>query len=238
LDSYPGNGRGAIYGNNDDKNASLWHDLFTPSNMIFYNSSSYNINAAPILSADGGRSLLIKNVYGKSNTLSGISGTNPRTFEAWVKLNSLNNISIASIGTYTSYDFFEMAVDNGKLLLNIGPDFSSILNIKSNRTLQTNTWYHLVIVYDPFLDFTDAVYGYFIYINGAYDTDWLANIGKTNIELFFTENQQNTTNTNIYVGNSLRPFNGKLGSLKIYKRVLSATEILNRFNATKARFGY
>jgi hypothetical protein len=93
LDSYPGNGRGAIYGNNDDKNASLWHDLFTPSNMIFYNSSSYNINAAPILSADGGRSLLIKNVYGKSNTLSGISGTNPRTFEAWVKLNSLNNIS-------------------------------------------------------------------------------------------------------------------------------------------------
>jgi hypothetical protein len=61
---------------------------------------------------------------------------------------------------------------------------------------------------------------------------------KTNIEVLFTENQQNTTNTNIYVGNSLRPFNGKLGSLKIYKRVLSATEILNKFNATKSRFGY
>jgi hypothetical protein len=48
----------------------------------------------------------------------------------------------------------------------------------------------------------------------------------------------NTTNTNIYIGNSLRPFNGKLGSLKVYKRVLSPTEILNKYNATKSRFGY
>jgi hypothetical protein len=242
LDSYPGNDRGTIYGNTNNKSAFIVHDLYTTSNLIFYNSSSYDVNqlAAPILSADGGRSLLINNIYGKTNTLSGISGYNRRTFEAWVKLNSLNNISIASIGTYTDYDFFEMAVDNGKLLLNIAPNFSSNLNLKSNRTLQTNTWYHLVIDYNPLVDLTVANNIYSIYINGVLDNDYLtqviADASKTSINPFF--NAASTTNTNIYVGNSLRPFNGKLGSLKIYKRALSATEVLSRYNASKSRFGY
>ena len=172
--------------------------------------------------------------------MSGISGYNRRTFEAWVKLNSLNNISIVSIGTYTDYNFFDMAVDNGKLLLNIAPNFSSNLNLKSNRTLQTNTWYHLVIVYDPLVDLTVPNNIYSIYINGVLDNDYLtqviADASKTSINPYF--NAASTTNTNIYIGNSLRPFNGKLGSLKIYKRVLSATEVLSRYNASKSRFGY
>jgi hypothetical protein len=242
LDSYPGNDRGTIYGNTNNKSAFIVHDLYTTSNLIFYNSSSYDVNqlAAPILSADGGRSFLINNIYGKTNTLSGISGYNRRTFEAWVKLNSLDNISIVSIGTYTDNDLFEMAVDNGKLILNIGPNFSSKLNLKSNRTLQTNTWYHLVIANDPWLSLSQSTNFYNIYINGVLDNNWLtqvlADASKTSIDAIFTN--LNTTNTNIYIGNSLRPFNGKLGSLKIYQRVLSATEILNRFNATKSRFGY
>jgi hypothetical protein len=48
----------------------------------------------------------------------------------------------------------------------------------------------------------------------------------------------NTTNTNIYIGNRLRPFNGKLGALKIYKVELSASDVLNKYNATKSRYGY
>ena len=236
LDSYPGTGiaTSLVTGGN------AWHDLSSKKSLFFSNSSDYNTNAAPILSPDGGRSLLINNIYGKSNTLSGISGYNRRTFEAWVKLNSLNNISIVSIGTYTDYDFFEMAVDNGKLILNIAPNFSSNLILKSNRTLQTNTWYHLVIVYDPLVDLTVPNNVYTIYINGAYDNDWLtqviADASKTSINSFFYASS--TTNTNIYIGNSLRPFNGKLGSLKIYKRVLRASEVLNSFNMTKSRFGY
>jgi len=242
LDSYPGNDRGTIYGNTNNKSAFIVHDLYTTSNLIFYNSSSYDVNqlAAPILSADGGRSFLINNIYGKTSTYSGISGNGRRTFEAWVKLNSLNNISIASIGTYTDNDLFEMAVDNGKLILNIGPNFSSKLNLKSNRTLQTNTWYHLVIANDPWLSLSQYTNFYNIYINGVLDNDWstqvIADASQTSIQPYFTN--LNTTNTNIYVGNSLRPFNGKLGSLKIYKRVLSTTEVLNRFNAAKSRYGY
>lgn len=241
LDSYPGNGRGASYGNTNNKSAFIVHDLFSNTNLFFFKSSSYDVNqlAGPILTADGGRSLLINNIYGKTNNYTFISGENGRSIEAWVKFNNLNNNSVVSIGSIANYDLFEMAADGGKLLLNIGVDFSSKLNLKSNQTLSTNKWYHIVIEYDPMLEFSQS--GFFnIFINGVLDNDWITqantDISKTSIDAFFTD--YNTTNTNILVGNSLRPFNGKLGSLKVFKRILNPTEVQNRYNATKSRFGY
>lgn len=235
LDSYPGNGRGSSYGNNNNKSAYFAHDLYSGTNLIFYNSSSYNNNqyAAPILSADGGRSLLFKDIYGKTNAASGISGNDRRSFEAWVKFNTLNDNSVVSIGNLANNDLFEMAVNNGKLILSNGTNLNGNLNIKSDRTLLANTWYHIVIVCD-YYDMDGQIL--YIYINGAIDNDYVRSFYATDIDTYFSP--INTTNTNIYIGNSLRPFNGKLGVLKVYKRVLSATEILNKFNATKARFGY
>ena len=240
LDSYPGNDHGTSYGNTNNKSAFLWHDVYSSSNVFFFKSISYNVSdlIGPVLNADGGRSLLMNNIYGKSNNYSFISGYGRRTFEAWVKFNSLNNNSVVSIGNLANNDLFEMAVNNGKLILNTGADFASNLNIKSNRTLLTNTWYHIVIVYDPYLELSQIPTFFTIYINGTFDNDYYtaSNANQTSIDAVFTP--INTTNTNIYIGNSLRPFSGKLGLLKIYKRVLSASEILNKYNATKARFGY
>ena len=240
LDSYPGNDHGTSYGNTNNKSAFLWHDVYSSSNVFFFKSISYNVSdlIGPVLNADGGRSLLMNNIYGKSNNYSFISGYGRRTFEAWVKFNTLNNNSVVSIGNLANNDLFEMAVNNGKLILNTGADFASNLNIKSNRTLLTNTWYHIVIVYDPYLELSQIPTFFTIYINGTFDNDYYTalNAKQTSIDAFFTP--INTTNTNIYIGNSLRPFNGKLGSLKIYKRVLSASEVLNRYNATKGRYGY
>ena len=240
LDSYPGNDHGTDYGNTNNKSAAVLHDLNTTTNLIFYNNLSYNENqlASPILTKDGGRSLLINNIYGKTNTESNISGNDLRSFEVWVKLNSLNNNSIVSIGTNSNSRLYEMAVDNGKLLINIGPNFSSKLNVKSNRTLQTNTWYHIVVDYDN-SDLPSGLIGlYTIYINGVIDNNWLSAYlaSQTNINPYSQTSL--TDNTSIYIGNSLRPFNGKLGMLNVYKRAPTAEEILSKFNATKARFGY
>lgn len=237
LDSYPGNGRGTTYGNTNNKSAFIWHDLYKSTNIFFYNSSSYDVNqlAGPILNADGGHSLFINNIYGKTNTISGISAYARRSFEAWVKFNTLNNNSVISIGNMANYDLFEMAANNNKLILSIGTDLTSNLNIKSNRTLNTNNWYHVVIVYNPYN--ANGKF-YYLYINGSLDNDYYSALSasQTTIDAIFT--QQNTTNTNIYIGNSLRPFNGKLGILQIYNRELGADEVLNKYNATKSRYGY
>jgi hypothetical protein len=121
--------------------------------------------------------------------------------------------------------------------LNTGVDFSSNLNIKSNRTLLTNTWYHIVVVYDAWMEIQQDPKLFMIYINGAFENDYWTAMNANQISFDALFSPINTTNTTIKLGNSLRPFNGKLGILKVYKRVLSASEILNKFNATKSRFG-
>ena len=82
----------------------------------------------------------------------------------------------------------------------------------------------------------DTILSDYCKINGAIDNDYVRSFYATDIDTYFFP--INTTNTNVYIRNSLRPFNGKLGSLKIYKRVLRASEVLNSFNMTKSRFGY
>jgi hypothetical protein len=187
-----------------------------------------------MLSADGGRSLFINNIYGRTTTASGISGSASRSIEAWVKFNTLNNNSVVSIGNLANANLFEMAVNDNKLILSSGTDLNQGYNIKSISSLNTNTWYHIVITYKPPSVVNDGLF-YTIYINGIFDNNYYNAVvaGRSAIEPTI-----NTTNTNIYIGNTLRPFNGKLGVLKIYNIELNATEVLNKYNATKNRYGY
>jgi hypothetical protein len=249
LDSYPGNGHG--FDINKIKSASSWYDPSSSFKLSFYNSSNLIQPASPVLTSDGGRSLLFNNIYGQTNILSGISGDGARTFEAWVKFNNLNNNSVVSIGNLENFDLFEMAVNNNKLILSTGTDLALTYNLKSIRTLSINTWYHIVITYSPILDQNSE--NYIIYINGAFDNSylnqininynsWFSNPGfnfnpPTNI--VYTEMERpNTTNTNIFIGNRLRSFNGKLGILNIYNRMLTAGEVLFNYNMNKSRYGY
>jgi hypothetical protein len=75
-----------------------------------------------------------------------------------------------------------------------------------------------------------------MYINGIKDNDFFNRDGEYNHSIDIT--LVNSTSTPVYIGTSLRPFNGKLGILKVYRKELLETEVLNRFNATKSRFGY
>lgn len=234
LDSYPGTGKGSVL----IPGGYVWHDLSAIQSLNFYNSLSYNKIAAPILIADGGRSLFIQNIYGRTNLNTFISGKSSKTIEAWVKFNTLDNNSVVSIGNIADYDLFEMAAVNNKLVLNIGAALSSNLNIKSTSTLSTNRWYHVVITYNQNFGVSSSIsYGAFrIYINGVKDNDYFISHGAGNDNIDLT--RVNATSTNVYIGNSLSPFNGKLGILKVYRRELKANEILDKYNATKTRFGY
>jgi hypothetical protein len=243
LDSYPGNGHG--FNGNNINNASTWHDPSSGANFIFYNSYSLSQLASPILTADGGRSLLFNNIYGQTNIVAEISGQGARTFEAWVKFNNLNNNSVVSIGDMANFDLFEMAVNNNKLILSTGTDLAGTFNLKSIRTLSINTWYHIVITYSPILD--QNLENYIIYINGAFDNSYVNQIVLNFISynsyydnnIVDTEMQRPTTTfTNIFLGNRLRSFNGKLGILNIYNRMLTAGEVLFNYNVNKSRYGH
>ena len=216
VDSYPGSSK---Y-NNTPSNGK-WYNLFGfNNNLEFYKNVNYDEIATPILRNDGGRSFEFQGVYAKSNNLSDISGASPITIEAWVKFKSLSNGSFVSIGEDQDRKLFELALFNNRLSLNPGGKYNN--TVLNYNFLDLNTWYHVVYTYD-------GNNKYYMYTNGVYSEV---------VTLLGGPLYQNTTNTPLYIGKSQRPFNGRIGLLKVYKRRLSSTEIRQKYIDTKARFGY
>jgi hypothetical protein len=97
------------------------------------------------------------------------------------------------------------------------------------QTIPVNTWTNLSLTYNG--GTINSINGVSLYINGVLKTSLFPNGNLT----------LNTTNSQLYLGyegaGSRNPMNGRTSNCKIYNRALSATEILQNYNATKTRFG-
>jgi hypothetical protein len=107
----------------------------------------------------------------------------------------------------------------------------------SDFSVSTNEWYNIVVTYDGSID-DDSRYN--IYANGSIKNKVIA----------FTSNSFPTStpvgNARVSIGatigkkmtnSPLSLFNGSMGNIAIYNKVLSASEILQNYNATKGRYG-
>jgi len=200
---------------------NIWNDLSGSNHMKFYTNSSYNVNANPTFSTDGGGSLITTGIFGKSISNSGITGAAPRSMEAWVKFNSIASNAVLSIGSTTCNGLFELMAYQNNIIDHIWCAY-----LPSSTVISTNTWYHLIITYD-------GTTNHFIYINGI-QVATSSSFSGPNTPL-------STVNTPIYIGPAATTtwgaFNGKIGVLRIYDRVLSPSEITTNFNALQTRFG-
>jgi hypothetical protein len=200
---------------------NVWNDLSGANHMKFYSNSSYNVNANPTFSTDGGGSLITTGIFGKSMNNSGITGGAPRSFEAWVKFNSITSNAVMSIGSSPCNGLFELMAYQNNIIDHIWCAY-----LPSSTVLSTNTWYHVIITYDGSTN-------HFVYING---------VQVATSSTFSGPNTPLTTvNTPIYIGPAVTTtwgaFNGKIGVLRIYNRVLSPSEVTTNFNALQTRFG-
>lgn len=103
-----------------------------------------------------------------------------------------------------------------------GSTFGSVMSV-SSATL--NSLYNVTVVFQGSISFQ-------IYINGILNNSSVASIAsitKGAAAAFQLGDDPS-------VGNSLY-FQGNIHSLKVYNRALSATEVLQNFNATRGRFG-
>jgi hypothetical protein len=203
--SYPGSG-------------NVWNDLKGTNNVKFYSNSAYNVNANPTYSNDGGGSLITTGIFGKSINNSGITGSVARSMEAWVKFNSVAGNAVISIGGSVTLNntLYELMAYSNNVIEHYWGSFT-----QSSTVLSTNTWYHIVILYD-------GTTNHYIYINGV-------QVG------FSATPTLNTSNTPIYIGPAVTTtwgaFNGKIAALRIYNRALSSADVTANFNALKSRFG-
>jgi hypothetical protein len=200
---------------------NVWNDLSGSNHMKFYTNSSYNVNANPTFSSDGGGSLITTGIFGKSMNNSGITGAAPRSFEAWVKFNSITSNAVMSIGSSPCNSLFELMAYQNNIIDHIWCAY-----LPSSTVLSTNTWYHVIITYD-------GTTNHFVYINGVQVAASSSFNGQSST--------LTTLNTPIYIGPAVTTtwgaFNGKIGVLRIYDRVLSPSEITTNFNALHTRFG-
>ena len=202
---------------------NVWNDLKGTNNVKFYSNSAYNVNANPTYSIDGGGSLITTGIFGKSINNSGITGSVARSMEAWVKFNSVAGNAVISIGGSVTLNntLYELMAFSNNAIEHIWGTFT-----KSSTVLTTNTWYHIVIIYD-------GTTNHFVYINGV-QVGVSTSVDRNNLAL-------NTGNTPIYIGTAVTTswgaFDGKIGALRLYNRALSSADVTANFNALKSRFG-
>ena len=157
----------------------------------------------------------------------------PCTFSMWVNFNSLTGYQTL-IGQDTSASiirgrfYFQKAGGTSEgLILNV-VNFSIVLSSNSIvvanaiNPVVTNRWYN----YSAVLTTTTLA----LYENGILQNT----VNDSNT--FLTPNTTITLNAGYYNNSIVDYVNGKSSSFQIYNRALSATEILQNYNATKSRF--
>jgi len=190
-------------------------------------------------------------------------GTNDRVSTADIDLSSTDKITISfwcKILAYTE------TAGTGKIIFEISDNFNSslvgcnvayadasngswsgfpiTLNLKGNngynlsgfdKTLVNDLkWHHWTCVFDKSLGSADGVQETILYIDGIERSPTVI------VQIYRKNNTNNFGNAPLHVGQrtgNVAPANIEIAAFQIYNRVLSAAEILQNYNATKARFG-
>jgi hypothetical protein len=199
------------------------------------NGPSYNISNAGNIVFDG------TNDFVNINHSSSLNLSNNFTVSVFTKVNTdvftpgccnayniitkKTSINNSNKGWICSYDFRTSGVI--QLRVNDGVTFSSDVTPVSDINLrniycQTGTFVHSC--------WTLSGYNAGFYVNGIYRRTTTTNNIRTDV----LSDYGNSVNINI--GSASASVNFSLGSLSIYNRVLSASEILQNYNALKGRF--
>ena len=190
---------------------TTWYDLSgNGNNGTLTNGPSFQSTNQGIIEFDGTNDYV--NVA-NSDTLDGFSSV---TFEAWVNPdNSASYRRIFDKNYNNSYNF--SLANNNTFYIYINGSFSN-----SNTTVNPDEWQLLTATYNG----TSAIF----YKNGSIvQTNAFAHgaVGTNSDDLRIGTNYNSTTSQ----------FNGHIGLCKIYSKELTASEVLQNYNATKTRFG-
>ena len=204
--------------------STTWRDLSsTGNNGALTNGPTYS-------SANGGSIVFDgTNDICDIQTTPLISATAPQTLNAFCKLTatgfsgeiiSLNNSATSTtirIYYHTDNKFYASVVRQNIVDQGIG---SSVIT-------DTNNFYMITGV------FTGTLMS--IYINGVFVNSTSYTTGG--ISQFNSRSSVGASYNNASPGSPQRYFNGRIATAQIYDRALTASEILQNYNSTKARFG-
>jgi hypothetical protein len=218
------------------KNGTTWYDIKNTSNGSFINGTSYNSNSGGMIVFDGTDDYIN---FGNASSLQ-ITGESA-TMEVFFKTPLYTNQSNKHfpclfskrthwLGESVAYNFFinNEASQGGFGQISCG--FSTVNGyggVVSNSAVTTNTWIHAACVYNG----TDVR----LYVNTVLQnsiSSATGNIRNINSPLYL-----GVANANGGLNIGSYRYQGDIPIIRLYNRPLTATEILQNYNAQKGRFG-
>ena len=115
---------------------------------------------------------------------------------------------------------------NNNLQMSINADGTSTGCNTTTTLPSTGTWYHLVITYNG-----SSFAAYYDGVSQAINTaggGWFNSVGSNTLQVGAMDRGTS--------GNNYDPWNGKIAQVRVYSSALSATEVLQNYEATKTNF--
>ena len=201
-----------------------WTDLSNNKNALSFTGATFDQANGGVITFDG--------AFGSSASVAqSFFSTTSRTFDVWLKRDqSMNDYNIVW-GYYVPYLGFR---PNGEFHFSYYTNngLNSQKSLYSGVTFSNNTWYNVTCTVEYDLVATTATAK--MYVNGS--------LINTQAWSAATMTQPLTSSVSNYLimGNwystNPYPFKGSISNFRIYDRVLTDAEILQSYNALKARF--
>lgn len=191
------------------------------NNGLFGNGTTANM---PVIDFYNGKTLRFDasndSVYFPIN--SSLNITNNISVECFININSFVSVGgIVTFGT-TAGEQYALFTGASPTAVYLGTNWPNTWYQGATNTLTTNTWYHIVAT------FISGAWK--MYVNGSLDTS-----GTFAISTFPTVSNAFLTLGVNHPGGA-EYFDGKIGSVKIYNRVLSAAEVSQNYETLKSKF--
>jgi hypothetical protein len=197
---------------------TTWNDLLGTNNGTLTNG--------PTFSSDNGGSILCDGVNDSiivpDNSVLDFTGGVNLTSEVWIKFNLYKDISFINAkgdggGGVNNYNYFFIGTNTSMYFRISDGTTSQSSPIITQTNLPTGSWGHVVAVLD-----TGAIR---LYLNGR-------EIGTATVRTI----NPNPNNNPFYISAPSYSLNGSISISRIYNRALTASEVLQNYNATKQRY--
>jgi hypothetical protein len=210
--SYPGTG-------------TTWTDLTTNGN------NGTLINGPTFDSANGGSIVFDgTNDYINLGNILNFERTDEFSISTWINVSSLTNYGMIlckmDINQKGYFLYFEPTGAIGFCLRNTF-NTNEILTFTQN-TISLNNWVNICVTYNG----NSLASGVIFYLNNINQTN---TVSKDLLSASIINTSNNSIGSRINFNNGY--VNGKISIVTVYNKELSATEVLQNFNATKNRYG-
>lgn len=231
---------GNVINNNDITSSGIFRNKIITDGMLFFidpaDLDSYNGSSGTItdLSGNGRNFTLNSTSFNSSNggsitssgsgyaSLSSLTLTNGFTLEIWAYMASTSSFGLFGQGVFSTGNGLHILYQDGPRGMIFGM-YANDNDYQNNYRPSANTWYHWVFTYD----------------GTTYRKQFFANTVKqsapASVETQYTGSGQ--FNIGAIYSTPGSQFNGRIGTVRGYNRVLERHEISQNFQSERGRYG-